>query len=132
MIEIKRILESVDLGAYHEAYTGQTVHVWVNLPRELRREREWLMGNYMREVIKGLKPGFIVNDRLVNWARQGLLRRRNFRWLAMLWSQHEDASTHWNVWEIRKLFTQDPNLYMWLMHESALRIDAFQARKKKL
>ena len=142
------ITQPIDMGEYHEAYKGRFVHVWVNPPKAVRKEREELLRNYaefFRMISTGDVRPFLGKprlERLVSLFTGGLIKpreekrlreveRKTFGWFAQLWSQHPDAESHWTVAEIEQVNEHDPALYKWLVQRSALMIDTFRADKKK-
>lgn len=51
-----KIVLPIDLGAYHESYAGRFLQVWVNPPREKKRERERLIAEYSRVLGRMMTP----------------------------------------------------------------------------
>jgi len=142
--EFTKITEAVDLGEYHVSYQGQVVHVWVNPPKSVRREREGLLrlyAGFFRQVIDETPTRKPLLGRVMRFFIKTLpteqekrlqeAQRKVYGWFAQLWSQHTDTETHWSVYEISELNETDPALYAWLIGRSVLKIDTFRIDKKK-
>jgi hypothetical protein len=146
-VEFAKITQPIDLGEYYEPYKGKIVHVWVNPPKSIRKEREELLRLYTKFLRNAV--GVETKSTSRRPALSGLLRffknplpteqekhlqdalHQVYAWFAQLWSQNIDAESHWTVEEIAEMNERDPALYKWLITRSVLMIDAFQMNKKK-
>jgi len=145
--ESKKITQSIDMAELNEAYSGGVIHVWVNPPKSVRKEREELLKLYaqffrgaigvdakvstQRPVLSGLLRFFknsLPNDQEKR-LQQAL--QRVYAWFAELWSQHPDPDLHWTADELAEMNERDPALYRWLINRSVSMIDTFQVDKKK-
>ena len=134
MFEIKKITMPLELGNYNEAYSGQVVHVWVNIPREIREKRLALMRSYAKALAEHTTGKALhVIDR-IPFVRAWKFRKASKEQMAMMgeiWSAGADAETHWSAAEVQTLNDADPALYMWMARESMILVDEFRASKKK-
>ena len=139
------ITQPIDLGEYNEAMSGGVIHVWVNPPRSVRKEREELLRTYakfFRSVAVPEKPiakkhALAVLLDLFRGKKTRTLtqlqeaERKVYAWFAELWSQGDNPELHWSVDEVAEINEQDPVLYQWLIRRSVLMVDAWQGDKKK-
>jgi hypothetical protein len=133
-----KITRPIDLGKYYDEYRGQVVHVWVNPPKTIRREREVLLQTYAKLIhevsLPVAKQGKgaaqilqLLQMKLTPSQDKRLhdLDRKFSEWFTVLWSQHADSESHWTVDEIDELKEVDHALYNWLVEQSILMIDTF-------
>lgn len=143
-ISVPKLLRSIDLADYapelvHPDGKPIMVWVWVNPPRDLmdRRRRNLQMGADAYRVINdavkvGDQPLSIdERRRLLN----DLLATGNLMaaWFAEIWSQADDAETHWSTEDVLSLGTNqtDPALYPWLQIQTMDLITAHRDAEKK-
>lgn len=142
-----KITQSIELADYNEAMSGGVVHVWVNPPKSMRREREQLLRAYAT-FFRGIaaqpdgkpEPEKKKLARVLRFFRGGKnevltqmqeTKRRVYAWFAELWSQGSNPELHWTTDEVSELNEHDPALYQWLIRKSVLMVDGFLADKKK-
>jgi len=145
--EIKKITQPIDLGEFHEAYRGEIIHVWVNPPKSVRKEREDLLrmyGSFFQDIARPAEsdPGkkswlsrlkklfhFGLNSTQENRLRE--MELKSYQWFADLWSQGDNPELHWTADELAQMNERDPALYRWLIKQSVLMVDMFHIDKKK-
>jgi len=145
--EIKKITQPIDLGEFHEAYRGGIIHVWVNPPKSVRKEREDLLrmyGSFFQDIARPAEsdPGkkswlsrlkklfhFGLNSTQENRLRE--MELKSYQWFAELWSQGDNPELHWTADELAQMNERDPALYRWLIKQSVLMVDMFHIDKKK-
>lgn len=134
-IEIKPVIRPLYLSEYAAEYETEAVQVWVNPPRRLRLELYTMIDEF-QAVQKALGEGGLdeemaqaqldtVND----------LGPRLHAWYAEVWSQHEDAGTHWTVEEVSELVEaateNDPGLWDFLQTRTLDMMTAHREASKK-
>lgn len=147
-LNIAKVIRSLDLAEYAEAYKGQTVHVWVNPDMGTLRRRELLVEKYNRMLKDMLDLGKQV-DGIPEAARQAMAEQARTqieafntfalgeftdginKWFAELWSQGSDPATHWTVEELVNLNEHDPALYQWMKNQSVEMLERHREREKK-
>lgn len=157
---ITKIIVPVDLGEYHESYAGQFLQVWVNPPRQIRRQRDEILSEYREALTKMLAPalappptppqmekhnlergekdvikktGEILKREMdeIEQAATQQLNRRMMEWLIELWNQHPDVDSRWSLDELIVLDDADPAFYAWLTRRTVEMISEYRASKKK-
>src|SRR5688500_13724234 len=144
-----KIILPLDLGEYHEAYTGQVLQVWVNPPRAMRLERETIIKEYPQALRKlavsiqqsatPLSPSSTSPQ--ISAERSGdlggeievvnAINRKMFVWLVAIWSQHADPETRWSLDEVITVYDADPAFYTWMTRRTIELMDEFRDGQKK-
>jgi len=125
-ITIPAIVRPLHLRDYAEEYGDATIWVWVNPPREKRQALTALLGQFQEKrqaLVKLAAQGELKPDEVQAWSDEvEALGRVLYGWLSEIWSQHEDAATHWPVEEIEELASEaietDPGLWEFVQERS--------------
>lgn len=124
---VQKIVKEIQLGDYAPEYAGQTVLVWVNVPREMQEQRRALLEKYAKFLKASRGP-------LFRWYYGYVFKKienESQDWFSRLWSAGADEATHWPKEEVRALNRADAVLYKWLTRKSIELVDAFAQDKKK-
>jgi len=113
--ESEIITVPLDLGEYFAGYSGRVVNVWVNAsrPRQGEEVRLWLT------LIRSL---WSIDPNVPHHLSDA------YDWLASIWSQAPDPTSHWTAKEVRTLNEMDPRLYQWLVYKT---LDVLKANDKE-
>ncbi len=125
-IELKALVRPIYLRDYAQEYGDEVVYVWVNPPRRLRLEFFDVTAEFAGVLEQRAKAAAAETpdaevvagfDRRLEELAQSL-----YGWFAQLWSQHEDAETHWTTEDVVQLMETcqdaDPRLWSWLQDET--------------
>jgi hypothetical protein len=163
-INISKILRPLPLRGYDEVMGDVKMFVWVNIPREVREGYADLVQETLesrktiisvekelkaaREMLSKKKDDEVsaedkkkheeIKSRLAESveARAVLeLDEKLYAWFSTVWSQGDDAETHFSVDEVRELFEatkeNDPGFWPWVTAETLGLIWAYRAQKKR-
>lgn len=118
-ITIPRIVRPIELSDYAPELAGVRVYVWVNAPRDFYARHAALLkenDELRAQLDSANKQAEIVTlGEAVRKIGAGFVE-----FFCELWSQADDAETHWTVESVSALITldTDPGLYGWLCRRS--------------
>lgn len=133
-----RIVRPVELTGYApELVTDEgepeVVHVWVNPPRDVLEAHGRLLAEW--DARRKAKPAPKGKGKKTKPAADALTQSNQAiaAWYANVWSQHEDAATHWTPAKVLALanLDTDPALYTWLTVQTWLKIAEHRALNRK-
>lgn len=152
-IDIQKIVRPIHLADYAPEYEGQVIYVWVNPPRQLRLDYWGVSQEFSRadeertallaETAKAIEEETLTPDQQAAAAEQleGFGRSLNdlamqlFGIMAEMWSQNEDAETHWTAQDINELVeactNQDARLWSWIQEQHWRLIEDHRTGVKK-
>ena len=128
-LEIKQVIQAVDLGEYAEVYRGKILRVWVNPPRAVWREYESVLDENQRRVAELQSDERRIEEH-AKWAAETFVPLVH-GWYAKLWSQGANPAEHWTADEIAELSEADPALYDWMQRRSLRELTDFRRAEKK-
>lgn len=125
-----KIVLPIDLGEYHKSYAGRYLQVWVNPPLGKKHELEELMvelPKIKKRMLASLDDSAGPESPVWPEYRAELKRliQKSLAGLAEVWSQHEDAESHWSVTEVRAVYDTDPAFFSWMHLRTAELLDMF-------
>jgi hypothetical protein len=128
-IQIKKIVRDLNLGDYDAQYEGLTLKVWVNPDRGTIAEREELQAEFETKT-QEIRSNNALAEPFLKWVAE-VYAPAILDWYARLWSQGEDAQTHWSVDEMKELDTQDPAMLEWMKRRSVQMAIQHRTQEKK-
>jgi hypothetical protein len=134
--EFKKITRPVDLSNYAAEYSGASFQVWVNPSRVVLADWYEMRAAYVELISEAqTQPSNEAMVLELRGARFVALNARINAWLATLWSQDEDADTHWTSEEVDQLVTTmtdtDPQAWAWLLNECLTVIQNYRSGERK-
>jgi hypothetical protein len=142
-IEIRKIVQPLQLSDYAPEYDDARLMVWVNPPKgllETRTELAERANGLKRELQNALKLSEAETPMVVKDAVKGIaeelagIGHEMVTWLATIWSQGE-PETQFSAEELQEFILEaeesDPAFYVWLVDQTLLMIYSHRARQKK-
>jgi hypothetical protein len=134
--DFKPITRTVDLANYAPEYAGATFQVWVNAPRFVMADWYEMRSAYVQLIGDAQEQPSDDPEALADrGARFVVLNARINEWLAVLWSQADDAQTHWTAAEVDQLVTTlndtDPQAWVWLLNACLTTIQQYRSGERK-
>lgn len=137
--------QPIDLGDWNETARGKFVHVWVDPPKPILRERDKFNRDYANFMLSqnisakaksagGRSPKQSKGPTVAEQAERltaflNTWKKDVYAWYAKLWSAGP-AETHWTVDEIAELDEQNPQLLKWLFEQTKTLLDNYGRAEK--
>lgn len=138
-LKIPKVLKVIDLGDYAPELTGQIVQVWVNPPREVKRQYNDATAKHFADVSAIRRPtpeeieqGVEDHSEADYQALKVALNRTQLAWWAHIFSQGNNAENHWTGEELEALDVQDPAFLGWLIVRADKLMQDHQQNQKKV
>lgn len=127
-IAVPKIIQTVDMAEYHEKMReAPPIYVWVNPPQRILDDfaliqRELQAAKESAERL-GKSRGWLKGHRWRKLSeRMARANRQLYAWLAQIWSQHADPTTHVTAADVEmfahQLAGEDLSLWRWITEQT--------------
>lgn len=129
--------QTIDLGDWNETARGKLIHVWVDPPKPILRQREKFTQDYARFILQNdtAAKGSALDKKSLPGKTEKLAafletwKADVYAWYAQLWSAGPEE-TRWTVGEIAELDEQNPQLLKWLFEQTKTLLDTYGRAEK--